>query len=294
MSGIHSNSLQIYTCHHNWQQPYFHNEFITPIFSDPTRSSIPSEVLSSATGLNINSLRYSACEMTNHYWVSKNIGDLPCYIGFQHYRRVFFYDYFLTPYRDIELIKQLRLYFEIKRRVEIQVPIKGFTELTNHYQNYDGRTRDEIFDAIKDVDVVLPRKVEIPTGMKRQFGEGFPERQKEFNYIFDRFKSLVIKHAFFKNSNLDWNEIIDMLDYCYFFNMYIMRRRWYLEYMNCWSEIILELEELKKFTTTQEEGRFLGGLSERLLTCFIVRLRLTVPNFAFVEVPVVTQNTRII
>jgi hypothetical protein len=76
--------------------------------------------------------------------------------------------------------------------------------------------------------------------------------------------------------------------------MYIMHRRLFDEYMDIWSAIIPKLTHLQHLVSTPEEGRFLGGLSERLLTLYVVFQKLKTPHFRLLELPVVTKNTRII
>jgi len=228
-------ALRIYTCHHSRLQPYFWNQFTTPLCSDPQAQVVdfPVEVspntpvISSAQGENINELRFSACEMTNHFWVRRNVSaELSAYVGFQHYRRIFFLNFLLGrgykyPQMDrseAKLIDSIQTYFNTRSECEIQIPGDLFSIFTAHLSKLDQIVATEILDFIKDVDIVLPRKVSVPAGLKSQFGEGFPHRKKQFDYIFDRFVDAVLAHKFFQSSppHVNFKYVISNLNYAYF------------------------------------------------------------------------------
>lgn len=231
------------------------SDIITPI---QTGRAIAKEkfegMIGDDTGDNISKENPKLSETSAQYWVWKHYEEIgnPEYVGFMHYRRHFIFND--TNYKCTNLgcvnfdeisdsyIKEVKLYDPqaIEKKVIGSDIIVGSKIDCRNFKFLKKKTPREAFKynddlQVKDYDLMLDTVVDI-----------FPEYKVTIDKI--------------ENGHIQ-----------YWYNMFIMKKEYFMEYCNFWYSIISKLSQ--KIDTSmycENATRILGYLSERLLTIFVI------------------------
>lgn len=231
------------------------SDIITPI---QTGRAIADEVfedmIGDDTGDNISIRNPKYSELSAQYWVWKNYDKIgnPDYVGFMHYRRHFIFNdkpYYTTSLGTVEFdaltdeyIKQLNLYNskEIKKQTKGYDIIIGNKIDCRQFNFLPSPTPREAFRWNEDLNVADYDK------MNSIIKEKYPEYENTIEQIENGYTQ-------------------------YWYNMFIMKKKYFFEYSNFWYSIISELE--KQIDTDmygENATRILGYLSERILGIFVM------------------------
>jgi hypothetical protein len=196
--------------------------------------------LSDNMGNNISDKNYKYCELTALYWAWKNLLTDE-YIGLSHYRR-----YFLFNYKSI---------FSLDR-----LPIRN---VTNRVLSLISPQKKDIKEILNNFDVILPYQKKLFLSVREDYYRDKVCYPKDFDIM----EQVVLeKYPEYKNSVLEvfnGNKI-------HHFNMFVLRRDKFDDYMKWLFNILFECENRIETTNySQTESRVFGFLAERLFTLYI-------------------------
>lgn len=197
------------------------------------------------TGDNISGKNERYCELTSTYWAWKNyhvLGD-PDYIGFMHYRR--------------------HLCFNLEEKsVPNQHGMIHWPQIDNDYINTFHLRGEQIRDVVKDYDVIMAEKLHVGNiGAKSVYDQ---YRISPYHQIRDyEIASDVIKELY-----PEYSQSVDEYNsqpYAYFTNIFIMRKKMFMDYAEWLFSIIEETgRRVDVSQRTTQRGRALAYISERL------------------------------
>lgn len=201
------------------------------------------------TGVAISDKNKNYCELTGLYWIWKN--DLTSdIVGLCHYRRYF-------DFKDSQniFIRQL-------------IADKNFKNYLNDFIN-----PVKVEHYLKDADIVLPIQHELGCSMQEQYcndhiandfyvakeviADLYPEYKESMEYVF----------------GCKW---------IYLYNMFIMKKSVFNNYMEWLFNILFEVEKKITISTDPYQARVFGFLAERLLNVYVYHNKLKIK-----EVPIV-------
>lgn len=199
------------------------------------------------TGDNISYKNKNYCELTALYWAWKNLDS--DYIGLFHYRRMMSFK---------ESISQI---YSINEKFLQRIGLDDNT-IRNMCQKYD---------------VILPPIYNVhPAGQSKNIMTNYEFYAKEHHKSdMDAMINII------KSDYPDY--ILDMENYLsskksFFFNMFVMRRDIYSQYMEFLFGVMDKLEKVISISENSYQARVFGFLSERLQNIFIYHLKRTNPN----------------
>ncbi len=242
------NKIKIFVAYHKDAQR-IESKILTPIHvgralaSNDIKAQLQ-DMIGDDTGDNISYKNPNYCELTALYWAWKNTDT--DYIGLCHYRRLFnlnFYNAIDTTYS-----------FDPKFLTKIKMDDNSIEEL------------------VKSFDIILP-------SIYNTHPFGLP-KQKMTNYDFycqehtkehlDAVISIIQK---------DYPEYTEALEKylqsqkSFFFNMFLMKREYFDQYMNWLFDILNKLEKILPIPEDSYQSRIYGFIAERLLNVFIIHLK---------------------
>jgi hypothetical protein len=216
--------------------------------------------------------RYS--ELRHQFFVWKNLIDQYDYIGFEHYRRLFFVD----PLSAVQLanefndIWEMRLFFAAFNTVALQCESESFQQYLAMRRSFDANAINQTTQWIGSYDIVVPRpNIE---NIEQQWKTCFDD-----DVLWDTMVEGVNRSRIFRARP---NVICFQLEVCYFANMYIMRRDLLDEYLTFCFEVLAFCQ-----LRLEPGGRALGYFSERLFSFWLYQKRIEVPTLRVLELPLV-------
>ena len=189
-------------------------------------------------------------------------------IGFEHYRRRFF---FLLGFhfKDPNLAKLSTSFISMRTVPLVYVGdtlFKTYLEERNSFP--------QIEEMITDSDVIIPRAVPFQVPLRDQYA------MHHVVSDFDELYRVAMANPYFARMP-ELFETHELL-HC---NMFMMRWDLFEEWMEVFHEIMPQLEHLIAGKTGYQ-ARVLGFLTERLFTVFMLRLRFMYPQLLVAELPI--------
>jgi hypothetical protein len=265
-------TITIYSSHH--EKPCFPRvaDLFVPIWTggeaDPGK-----RWLTDLQGVNIHS-KTSYNEMRQEFFVWRNLLGQSEYVGFEHYRRPFLLD----P-RNIQ-IAESRYPSVLAARKQMAANVlmwhasvepEIYADYVQMRQGLSARERVDIKNWIKNFDMILSRPY---PGMPivtqwRQCGLSME--------IWDRFIAALESSSYWqgRTNHIHYEQV--GAHYC---SMFIMRVDLFCEYMAFWWDVMQKIEPTIDPTT-----RYLGWLSERLFTYWVMQKRIEQPMLRVGELP---------
>jgi len=235
-------------------KPFYYPKckYFTPILAGQTVSD--KDYITDNTGENISYLNPYFCELTTHYWAWKNID---CeYYGFFHYRR------YLSFNKNNKPKTSDRIYFESK-----------IQSLTNNEIDKNGLNETAIDNFLHNYDVILPRKA----NLKKEKEKNRTVYNQYINNNFHDKNDLTIIENIIKRKYpnfIKYYQLVMESSETYFYNIFIMKKDVFKEYMNWLFEILFEFHNTKNYSKSSKTNmRSAGFISERLLTVYIEYLK---------------------
>lgn len=257
--------MVILTAHHKSDVaiPVFKKHFY-PIQVGSALSKLSLGIEKDDEGENISYKNQSYCELTAYYYAYKNLSF--DYAGLMHYRRVFSISLF-----RMSDIKNYLIYF-IKRAFDL-FSIKDINLfLDNNFKVSSLRELDEECLRLKkyldeaDYDIIVPKKISYAyVNIKNQYAINHCAHQ------FQLFNEIIInKYPKFSSVINKTNNIKKIYPY----NMFVMKRDFFLEYNEMLFNVLLEMEKHVDLNVINPyQSRIFGFLSERFLNYYIELVR---------------------
>lgn len=252
----------------------FAKKYFTPVQVGIINSKTNLNIQADNIGDNISNKNGNYCELTALYWAWKNID---CdYYGLMHYRRMFSEKYITTKYLT-ELIK-----FYLKKIFKLNSIYFGYRHFNGDYDLLFKRSKSLILKNLNKNTIIVPEKIKLTSGLtvKEQFCQSHP------SWYWVLLKTTTLK--LFPEIKNEF-ENLEASNWLYGFNMFIMPKSFYFDYMEWLYTILNKVEiEAKSNDKYSENSRIFGFIAERLLTLYI-RL-LAKKNIYILENPVVFLN----
>lgn len=205
------------------------------------------------TGENISYKNSNYCELTALYWYLKNcINDSIDYIGLNHYRRYFIFDN--GYYENNSIIK---MNFESWKKIN---------------QNND----EFLYEITENTDVILPKKRVYPISIKSQYST------MHIKYHLEEVVRIIKEYypEYLNDTNAYLNQ-----NKSYLYNMFIMKKDYFIEMMEWIFDVLFKLEERIDIPEDKQQARVFGFLSERLINIYVLKKKLKIK-----ELPVAFIN----
>lgn len=196
------------------------------------------------SGVNISGKNSNYCELTALYWAWKNT-DLDI-IGLCHYRR----------------------YFNFKGKEEKHIDIT-FTQM----EDYIKINMDEIEKILKNIDIILPKKVETGTTIEKQYRRD--HISSDWDILLEVLKEKYPKY--YEESKEIFKEQSN-----YGCNMFISSKKIFNEYMEWLFDILFEVEKRIVISDDSYQKRVFGFMSERLLHLYVNVRKLRIKEYPMV------------
>jgi len=237
------SQISIYTAYHK-EFPRPNSDYFVPIHVGKKNSTIELGILGDDTGETISEKNPIYCEQTALYWAWKNDKSFD-YIGLSHYRRFFKFD------------GGKKAVYQITKN-QLDSITKGIEKLPFFLQKYD---------------VILPKKRVLFSSIRKDFRDcHVPEDWDVMMQIIKEFQPTYFAHA---------HQVFDCSNQLYCYNMFIMRREIFEDYMQWLFPMLEEFEKRAYISQYPSQKRVIGYLSERL-----THLYMTVNQFKKLELPV--------
>lgn len=266
---------RIFNCHHvipdRIQSNAVFSTLVSGVESDPSTG-----LLGDLGGANI-AIPNRHSEMRHQYHVWKELASDLDYVGFEHYRRIFF----LQP-------------FDVRRTALFEPSladlVRGFSQALGHNGELIDRHRFDRYLDLRDF-------------AADDFARLLSRMMGRHEIVTRRMQDDQIDLQWFAcHRREDWQVLVDAVRgtrfyrechraICFelrsvcFCSMHIMRTETFFEYMAFWSEC---MEHIEPRVSTEE--RYLGYFSERLLSLFLDGLRLRDPGCSHATLPIVIDS----
>ena len=237
--------IDILVCHHKPSE-YVKTEFLRPIQVGRAISDIKLEYcIGDNTGDNISKKNKNWCELTAIYWQWKNV-DADFY-GLFHYRRYLSFKYKKGVFNEFDF---------------------GDNVLNNHEWN-----DHEIQNICKSYDIITAMKfnihnVETPEKIMTAY-DFYSENHKKEDI--DKIIEIIGEsYSFFLPSFLESME----MEKCYFGNIHIMKKKYFLEYCEILFGILEDFEKQVDYKSYDSyQARVIGFLAERISNAYLVYIK---------------------
>ena len=240
-------------------------------------SNIKLDMRGDNEGVNISSKNKNYCELTALYWAWKNVDAQ--YYGLMHYRR-YFYIPMLHNTVLLNLKKQTKKILNSSFKTEYKqgrpvLQVKSKTEAKQEINKLDQYLTDKDYS---NYDVIIPFKILVDSSIKEQF---------ILNHIASDWSTLeeIIRTKFpFIYSDF---EVTMNSNELYPYNMFIMKKEYFFQYMEFLFSVFTELEKSIDLEDRSDyQKRVFGFISERLLTVYFNYLKRSVSNLKYKEADV--------
>lgn len=195
---------------------------------------------------NISSKNAFYCELTAQYWAWKNVQT--DYYGFFHYRRYLSFQESFSIGQDGKVQSQ--------KRIRPYIELDDIREDLSEY----GLNADRMRAVIEDFDLLTVCREKINTTVYRQYCEYHPKEALDCVL-----KILVREYPEYYEA---MKEYLDSKE-IYYMNMYIMKKKVFLEYAPWLFDILGKFEqEVDSLSCGFQKERLMGYLAERLFGIF--------------------------
>ncbi len=235
---MNSSKVKIFVAYH---RPFHlvENDIFVPMQVGKAISSVDLGLDGDDTGVNISNKNRKYAELTLLYWIWKNV-ELPEYVGLAHYRR--YLSFAKNDTREI-----------------IEIPNFLHEHKTKKHLLWDEQA---IYDSIAGYDIILP-KAEV-------YRSATLESQYEVSHPIEYF-DLMIETA--KKLYPEWSGMIDesrSIRSVHYYNMFIMRKEIFCDYMQFLFTICEEMEKNIDFSKLKlYQYKVLGFMGERILNIYL-------------------------
>lgn len=268
--------IKILSCHHQVPaEPLMTSLFATLVSGEP--SDPKGRFLGDLDGPNI-ATQNEHSELRLHYHVWKHLLPHYDYVGFEHYRRLFFLD----PIPGAEMSARYPFFHGLRRHFQRDQGA-GFAELTpaefSAYQsmrrNFDAQSVQRLKAWISDHDVITLRPF-APAPLDEQW------HTTGVAPYWDQLIAAMRAHSYFQDRPAEFDVSLNQPSYC---NTYIMRADLFDEYMRFWLEAMTLLAA--SLTVTP---RLLGHFAERVFNFFLMQKRVENPLLRVSRLPFLLLN----
>ena len=266
--------IKIFNCHYQDTDHTFSDETYATLISG-RRTAPDGRYLGDLDGDNI-ATRNIFSEVRHQYFVWKNMVGQYDYVGFEHYRRVFFFDLTSADHlrQTSESLFQARVLFAGDyRATHHDVPIETFRTYEEMRKSRSPADDDALRKIISQYDIMIPRPPE-NGGLERQWKACAPAD------IWDKLIAALARDQ--RLVRYLGAPIMSAV----FNNMFIMKWSIFDEYMTLMMETLRYLDG-----TVGELNRIYGHLAERILNFFIFSQRMDHPALQVGHQPVLTCMT---
>jgi hypothetical protein len=266
--------MRLFACHHLRPQDAINTELFCTIASGVPRE--PSDIfLSDLDGENI-AHKEDYCELRQQFFVWKNLISSYDFVGFEHYRRLFYIDPCLPQLVEARYPRVWR------QRQQV------FTNTLPWVQQVSAACMQEYIELRRDLDAASVLAVKRWTAgydiiVTRPHHENirltWERAHAPAMETWHQLKPALERHSYFRNHPTYINEDIIAN---YYLNMYIMRAEYFDEYMRFLEEIPSHLEST---TPVLPFPRLWGYLAERIFSMYLHQKRMENPLLRVAEVP---------
>ena len=266
---------RIYTCHHLPPERILSTSVFSTLVSG-CRTDEVTGMLGDLGGVNIAAPNWHS-EMRHQYHVWQERLTGMDYVGFEHYRRIFF----VNPLNAVrmrrfcpDLLAVARQFWSDEGCVGLRLDAAQFGQALDLRESFDDETRSMLDRLMRDSDIVTQRPQ--AHALDAQFKAC--HSAAEWDIFVDTVRGTRF-HAMSAG-------LIDFsLRTSFFCNMHIMRTDMFLEYMEFWFACMTALEE-----RIEKRERHFGFFSERLLNLFVNGKRLMDPLIRVRSLPFVIDQ----
>jgi hypothetical protein len=266
---------RIFTCHHVAPERVVATSLFSTLISGAPGDGLTG-LISDLDGRNIAEPNWHS-EMRHQYHVWQDRLDGLDYVGFEHYRRIFF----INPLTAPRMRRFNPWLLEVANQLLIdELCVGGVLDHTlfNAYQDLreicEGEMKSHMDFVMNDADIITHRVQ--PLRLDEQFKQCHPPEH------WDIFTQAVQETRFFAQSG-------GMIDFrlraTFFCNMHVMRTAFFRQYMDFWWETTRKLEQRLPLTE-----RYLGYFAERLVNLFVNGLRHQMPRLRVRALPFVAYQ----
>ncbi len=238
------------SCHKDFYVP--ENKYLIPIHVGAKNSKAKLDMVRDDSGENISDLNPSFCELTAQYWAWKNVD---CeYYGFFHYRRYlsFAEEYIGDPNRAYSDIFLENITDSVLDKLKIK--------------------EDHMKELISKYDIILPKRANLK--YERADWNTVYKHYKESpqHFIEDYDAAIKIIHELYPEFDKYVKKAING-SRGYFLNMYIMKKKYFNEYMEWLFPILMKFHKQRDYTNASVfVWRTPGLVAERLVPIFMLYL----------------------
>lgn len=264
--------IRLYSCHH--ERPIFPalGEIFMPIWTggevDPN-----GRWLTDLSGLNLHAAP-DFNEMRQEFFAWRNLMPDADYIGFEHYRRLFMLD--PLPAYDCGL--RFPRVLEARRAMAADTlswrhdaDCETFVQYIRLRSSLTRAETEALGAWIGSHDIIAPRRHTFAP-MEIQWKQcSFSEES------WDAFVKSIALSSFWRGRRNYVNFAQIGVHYC---NMFIMKAALFDEYMQFWSEVMFNVQ-----AAVDRSSRYLGYLSERLFSLWVLQKQIEDPLLRVVDLP---------
>jgi len=251
-----NKNIGIYIVYHK-EDVLFSNQVFKPISVGKFSNISSDKFLKDNTGDNISFKNDLYNELTALYWIWKNTKDE--YVGLNHYRR-FFYTGFDLSFNFKLLQKSISSIYKKYVRFEPYIKTNSIKNVQKELQ----RQQKTLLSLLDKNTIIVPNY--------QYLKEPVIVNYEKYHRLED---FLITDQVLRKLSNgfyLSWNKIKNdnaLIAY----NMFIMHRENFNDYLSFLFEVLFEVEKQIKIPTDPYQKRVMGFLSERIFTAYIHYLK---------------------
>lgn len=251
-------------CHKESYVP--NNKYLIPVQVGAELAKTKLDMCADNTGDNISELNPSFCELTAQYWAWKNVD---CeYYGFFHYRRYLSFADYIGP--------KHAAYGDLFLENMTDDVLKGLKLEENHMK-----------ELIEQYDMILPRKAELKYEKKSWNTTYKHYKESPQHEIKDLDDTVKIIHDLYPQFDKYVKKALHGKK-MYFLNMYIMKKKYFFEYMEWLFPILTRFHEQRNYDNASLYSiRTPGLIAERMVPIFMLYLKDRYPDLRVKEL----QNT---
>jgi hypothetical protein len=257
------------------------HEISTEIFQTFVSGVMPdtkSKAITDLTGKNISE-KQKFCEMRHQYYIWQNSAAQYDYVGFEHYRRLFYIDPLSewdirSKYPKVELIRKKIA----SDRWNYTIDVDNSELFQQIFQMRVGFNEENLFSIkswIKKFDLIytLPIFEPLEENISVYHANALHLWNKMMDRVAQTSRYRTLRHFF--DAPPQWSGYL---------NMYLMRSELFIEYMDSIFPLLLDMEE----ENPDAPSRIWGHFSERMLGAFIVKKTIENPLFRCKATPNIT------
>lgn len=248
-----------------------------PIHVGKKLSNVDLGIVGDDTGDNISDKNKNFCELTALYWAWKNVDAE--YYGLMHYRRYFYLKKSCFDTVNSKLIKTRKM-IKSKLKKKYVFNYKFVKNIQNklHATKEIGSLHRFLEDQIFNYDIILPEARYLKVSLAEDYSGN--------HLVSDMIEIKKILGNKFPTYLEDF-EIVMNKNKLYAYNMFIMKKQIFEEYMEWLFTLLFELERIITISDRElYQARVFGFLSERLLIVFLQNYERTCKRLKILELPI--------